>query len=382
MSTPSPTSLAHRAHIASIITPLRRVRPKVPFYDLAAHRIPTLWSLYRELLRHAERDNIKWRIGTLFRQNRHTIQAHVAKEQLVQGHRWLDIFIRAKEGDTRLRAVLDRYERMIQAKCEKEHFREVVRETIASHPLLRPRTLFKGSFIRPTYYNKLLPRLSPQPPGISGMIHRRRVARDRRYALKEVLEGWMDDLKKECAFEATLLGKRGRSGTGAGTEGKNRVFSDNPGAWQYPLALKHQSLQATFTRDYARLKSPYPPALLATAQRARRRLIQHRTRRRALERRGLLFPSTRARMRQGPPAHILARMTPEERKNDRIVRGPGEAGYTAQVKIKMGVRLREPGMWRLEDGREEEWGRFESMEEEVRRENERRRRNVAGEVGG
>jgi hypothetical protein len=61
LSVPPPTasSLAHRAEIARLISPLRRVRPKVPFYDLAAHRIPTLWTLYRGLLRHAERENVR-----------------------------------------------------------------------------------------------------------------------------------------------------------------------------------------------------------------------------------------------------------------------------------------------------------------------------------
>ena len=56
---PSPHSLQHRANLAQLIRPLKRVRPRVPFWELAAHRIPTLWSLYRGLLRSAPGDNIR-----------------------------------------------------------------------------------------------------------------------------------------------------------------------------------------------------------------------------------------------------------------------------------------------------------------------------------
>ena len=62
MSVPPPpsSSLAHRESIARLLTPLRRIRPIVGYYKLAAHRIPTLWALYRGLQRHAERENVGW----------------------------------------------------------------------------------------------------------------------------------------------------------------------------------------------------------------------------------------------------------------------------------------------------------------------------------
>jgi hypothetical protein len=41
----------HRQNIARIVSSLRPVRPHTPFYRLAAHRVPTLWVLYRGLLR-------------------------------------------------------------------------------------------------------------------------------------------------------------------------------------------------------------------------------------------------------------------------------------------------------------------------------------------
>jgi hypothetical protein len=51
-------SLAHRQLIARLLTPLKRVKPRVPFYQLYAHRLPTLWTLYRGLLRFAPDDNV------------------------------------------------------------------------------------------------------------------------------------------------------------------------------------------------------------------------------------------------------------------------------------------------------------------------------------
>lgn len=52
-------SLAFRANLAKLVSPLRRVRPKRPFYELPAHRIPTLWYLYRGLLRNSPTEDVR-----------------------------------------------------------------------------------------------------------------------------------------------------------------------------------------------------------------------------------------------------------------------------------------------------------------------------------
>lgn len=54
---PSPESQKFRADLAKLISPLRRVRPRLPFFQLAVHRVPTLWGLYRSLLRELPNEN-------------------------------------------------------------------------------------------------------------------------------------------------------------------------------------------------------------------------------------------------------------------------------------------------------------------------------------
>lgn len=153
--------------------------------------------------------------------------------------------MRAKQGDAYLQAVLDRYDRMIASKRERRVFGRLVREALVCSPVtgprsshytdlvlrykqeeqtrLRTRTIFKGSFIRPTLYNKLLPRLVPQPVSISCMINKRRLRRERRYEQLVELTDWIRALEMESAFEKQLR----RSG-----EHIDPVFSDDPNAWR------------------------------------------------------------------------------------------------------------------------------------------------------
>lgn len=141
-------------------------------------------------------------------------------------------------------------------------------------------------------------------------------------------------------------------------------------------------MQKANKRDFERLYSDYPSSLLLRGVRARGQKIRNKTRQYARERAGEVFVSTLARMRQRPPAHVLAKMTPEERRTDKIVRSPSEVGYTAAVKRKMGRKLRDGEGWRMEAGKEEEWGRLDELEEEVREENMRRRMGVGAEKAG
>jgi hypothetical protein len=86
---------------------------------------------------------------------------------------------------------------------------------------LRNRPILTGGYLRPTLSNPPLPRLKPQPMAISGMIFKRRVARDRRMTAASRLREWRDDLFREHVFESKLQK--------SSPEMVDRVFADHNG---------------------------------------------------------------------------------------------------------------------------------------------------------
>jgi hypothetical protein len=106
---------------------------------------------------------------------------------------------------------------------------------------------------------------------------------------------------------------------------------------------------------------------------ARREKIRNKTREGERERRGEILRSTVKRMNKGPPAHVLAKMTPEQKMRDRVLRGPGEAGYAGRVKREAGMRLKDDQSWRREDGEPHEQEELDRRERELRIAQEQRR---------
>ena len=110
---------------------------------------------------------------------------------------------------------------------------------------------------------------------------------------------------------------------------------------------------------------------------ARREKIRNKTRERERERHGEVFKAVLERQAKGPPAHVLARMSPEQRRLDKVVRSVSEVGYVAMVKKKLGFRLKDDEMWRvLEEGEENRRQELDAMEEQIAKENEKRREVV------
>ncbi len=134
-----------------------------------------------------------------------------------------------------------------------------------------------------------------------------------------------------------------------------------------------KSLSTSFERDRDRQVSPYPPDMLAAIKEARREKIRNKTRERERWRRGEVTNRLRRLMNKGPPPHVLSRMSEEQRRMDRIARSPSEVGYVAQVKRQLGHKLRDDETWRVELGKPEDQGSLNRMEEEIERENARRR---------
>lgn len=132
-------------------------------------------------------------------------------------------------------------------------------------------------------------------------------------------------------------------------------------------------MRKTFSRDEARLRTPYPPEMLQAIKAARREKVANKTRELERERRGGTTARSFRRQRQGPPAHVLACMTPEERHMDRVARSLSEVGYIAQVKMKLGMKLRDPEAWKVEFGKPENLSELDEMWEAIDAENARRR---------
>lgn len=401
---PIPCSATHRVRIASVISPLKRVRPRAPFYELSAHRVPTLWSLYRGLLRHAPGENIRFRVRMMFRKNQHVVKAHTAKEQLVMGYKWLESFKRAKQGDIKFQKILSRYERMIASKREKTAWKMRILEAFNWEAKLRSRPIFKGSFIRPSLDNKLLPRLIPQPAHISGMIVRRRRARERRWEQRETLKSWAHDLRYESLFEYALLKSARGQAVGAARHMKGKMLGDHvnrsaeevvrllreerlswtpvytgeaKSQWDEPLLKRQAELKECMMRDISRYRATPPAGLVLQGKQARRDKVTNKTSQRQRERSGEVTATTLKRRRSAPPAHIRELMTPRQLLMDRAIREPSEGGWSGAVKAHMGVRMHMPQKWKAEGGWEDEEKKklLDDMEREIRAENERRRKH-------
>ncbi|KAJ7902558.1 hypothetical protein B0H14DRAFT_3707585 [Mycena olivaceomarginata] len=231
--------------------------------------------------------------------------------ELLKGYRWLEAFQNASEGDKKQRAILARYSRLIAAKVEKEHWKRLVRAEVEWQARLRSRPILTGTLIILTHMR----------------------TRIRRVARAEQLDQDLHDLRREAAFEDDVA-------RAAGGRFFKRVYSgDAQSEWLRPLRAARAELEALLARDIARSKMPVSPALAATLRAARREKVANKTR----KQRGEILRCTVKRARQGPPAHVLVRMTAAERCADQIIRGVGEAGYVGMVKRQMGVKLRDGG---------------------------------------
>ncbi|KAF5338362.1 hypothetical protein D9611_012507 [Ephemerocybe angulata] len=358
---PSSESLARRKEFGKLFSALRRVRSRTPFFELAAHRIPTLWGLYRGLRREAPTSDIRWRMRKIFEKNRGLTGSEKTIICLRRGYKWLETFQRTRSGDTHLQAVLERYSRMIAAKREREHWEQVLGEEWAWQERMRKKPILTGSLLRASLDNPPLPRLYPLPEHISRMIHKRRVAREARFAKQQVLLEQQQDLIREAQFEEGAL---------TGNSAKLVFGGENKNEWTKEVRDGLTEIVQAYERSQARLRTTVSPELFEVMAAARRFKIANKTRERENERRGVLTRASLKRARGRPPAHVWDRMSEEEKEVDRVKRLQGEGGYVGMVKRMAGMRMRDGDTWKKEVEANEE---AKERECQVERENERRR---------
>uniref|UniRef100_A0A0W0FC54 Complex 1 LYR protein domain-containing protein n=1 Tax=Moniliophthora roreri TaxID=221103 RepID=A0A0W0FC54_MONRR len=316
---PSSESLAFRANLTNLISPLRRVRPTVPFWRLAAHKLPTV-HLYRHLLKAAPTENIRFRIRKLFRKHQHLTSTTQTKQALETGYKWLNIFQQARAGDAKWQAVLQRYDRCIESKIEQEHLSKMLDDELAWQHHLKNRPILTGSLIPATQYNRPMLRMRPQHPSISSIIIKRMKTKERRFMKVNEIAEYKALVFEEKAFEKGLLGLKAKVWNGEAA----RDWRNN----------------TTETNKYTR---PYPEELIEKAREARRKKIAHKTDERERERRGEVLKSTRKRMRKGLPAHLLSTLSKEDIKEELIIRrSRSEVGYVGHLKQRRGWKLKIP----------------------------------------
>ncbi|KAL0580756.1 hypothetical protein V5O48_001221 [Marasmius crinis-equi] len=379
MNTPSspysvgPESLAFRNNLAKLISPLKRVRPTVPFWRLAAHRIPTL-HLYRSLLKESPTHHIQWRVKRLFRRNQHLTGPGDTTRELTKGYKWLDIFRAANASDTHYQAVLERYDRMIRAKIDKEHLRDLIDKEMAWQHRLKNRPILTGAIVPGTPFHPPFPRMKPQPMEISRIILKRIKAKQKNIEKVHTMNQYKDMARLEREFEQGLLGKEPEKMIWGGD-----AYRD----WITPLAETTREIHAKGRARVERFLAPYPPELVAQTKQARRDKVENKTKERERERRGEVLPRTLRRQRKGLPAHLLTKLTKDQINKELIVqRSPAEVGYVGQLKQEKGWKLRTPKegvssgeTWSVVDGTwtsAEKEEKFRKELQEIRR----RRRNV------
>ncbi|KAJ3717316.1 hypothetical protein DFJ43DRAFT_1099789 [Lentinula guzmanii] len=379
LDAPSAKSLNFRDNLARLIAPLRRVRPRVPFFRLAAHRIPTLWGLYRGLLRAAPTEHIYNRVCTLFKHNRHRTGTERTIQELRKGYKWLETFKRAEAGDVKTQALLQRYDRFLRLKAEKEHWARLVQKEVDWQKHLRNRPILTGGFVHPTPFHPPFPRMKPQPVAISRIIASRMKQRDRRFMKMEELTQMRDMVRKEQYMEQAIT--RDARRTGAEFE---PVFEGQD--WSSPLVKASNDIFSSVKATTERNLRPFSPELLEQVRRARQNKIANKTKERERERRGEILRSTRKRWRKGLTPHLLSTMSEEQKKKELIVlRSTAEVGYVGLLKKRKGWKLKKPKTevegkeWSVEDaewiGTKEREAAAEALVT-IQEENERRRDKV------
>ncbi|KAF8750699.1 complex I LYR family [Rhizoctonia solani] len=389
----SSSSLALRASIAQSLSGLRNTSPKVPFWELAAHRVPTLWTLYRGLLRAAPGENTQWRIRGLFQRNHHLTSPLETRHALAMGHRashWLEYIHQAQAGDTRKQRVLARFERTFGEMKNRVKWKDIYRRELEWIYKLRNRPILTGGFMRPTLFHKLVPRMARQPIHLSMMIRRRRLARARRLEEQRRLMEWKLDIAREREFEARLINWG--------------YMSQDQGIWQtnewfLPISKRIALIQEAYTQDKRRALHIYPPHIVAQVKQARTRRIQRKTelneklargewvtrwKRVAVRKMGMSRASRRLRGLRDPVHPIVIscmRVHGCERTQDGSSDSWAQSGWichSAQERKRLEKGL-EPGQGQEDERSGEAEARLKKLEDAIEAENGMRRR--VAEIG-
>lgn len=207
--------------------------------------------------------------------------------------------------------------------------------------------MLTGSLMRSTLDNGPMPRLWPQPDHISHIIYKRKLARERRFQRQLYLQELKQDVIREAEFEEGVA-------AAAKTDLDMAFGRSSKQEWIAGIDQRLDVIYQAYERSKARLATSVTPQLFETLVAAKRHKIENKTREKENARRGVWSRKVLERARQGPPAHILEKMSARQREIDRVKRLPGEAGYVGMVKRVAGMKLKDTETWKLEDKAEPE----------------------------
>ncbi|KAK7060326.1 hypothetical protein VNI00_001091 [Paramarasmius palmivorus] len=325
-------------------------------------------------------DQIRFRISKLFRKHQHLTGTKQTKRALEKGYKWLNIFQLAQAGDIKWQRVLQRYDRAIASKVEQARLNKMLDAELEWQQRLKNRPIFTGTIIRSTPFNRPLLRMKPQHPSISGMITKRMKTKERRFEKLNELAEYKDMVIKEKEFEQRLLGPNAKVWAG-------EAIRD----WLTPISQNAKALHAKLHETLDKFMAPYPEELIRKAKEARKNKVMNKTNERERERRGEILNSTMKRTRTGLPAHLLAKLSEEEIKEELIVRrSRSEVGYVGHLKKRKGYKLKTPKhgpegkTWSVIDGAwssEEDAQRLLDSYKEITKANQSRRQ-TDGPVDG
>ncbi|WVF70767.1 hypothetical protein IAT40_005561 [Kwoniella sp. CBS 6097] len=292
----------------------QKINAALPFFRDPSHTVPVKWGLYRPLLKRTKgvypsirreiRDQWKrWKGITSVLQTKgfleeyHTLLDHLSSSTSSSSSPTSANEVNTKP--TSKSAPLEELRELEGLLGEKHRAADLVvaqRTELQSakiKSIQSPR--LTGGFHRPTLFNPPLPRMKPQPIGISMMIQNRLRKRERRHARRKVWASLLNDMKLEVSFWKDLEREsassstnptwrpESESGSGMGfrqkreesdwTKGKDARC---PGGWDGPIQEELRLMDVRFRKENSRAESMYSEELMERVTNAKSKRKERR----------------------------------------------------------------------------------------------------------
>ncbi|SAM84726.1 uncharacterized protein UBRO_06061 [Ustilago bromivora] len=243
--------------------PRRAIKKRMPFFREPSHRNLVVWQLYRPLLQQCPTScpALRQEIKKVMRKKKGLTSQSKVAELVQQARDLLHLFQLAAAGDATAQSTLADQEERLSSRNHRRSWNSFWASKL--HKLKYPPRIphHSGALLPPTIYNCPLPRYKPvQPVGVSMMIYRRRVARQKRSERQMELNEIMAAQRSEAQLMKQVLdGLSGSQTASAGWEG-----------FEVEFMKQVKEIQEGFERDQRRSEMKFDRKTLVLAQRARR----------------------------------------------------------------------------------------------------------------